>query len=347
MKLSQLGERRLIEAVRRRFLRDDPAVLIGIGDDAAVLRRSFARSARRDLLVATDALVEGVDFDLRYGSFHQVGFKALAANLSDIAAMGGAPRFFLVTLGLPGSLDLADLMDLYEGMTDLARVFGVRLIGGDLSAVRRRNLFISIAVLGEVGPGRAVPRSGARAGDWIFVTGTLGDSAAGLELAKALGRKTRRGGGLRDLDPWLSLFHRHFYPTPRLKEGRFFSERKIANSMIDLSDGLASDLRHLCEESGVGAELEAAALPLSPVLQAYARKAGGSPLRYALRGGEDFELLLTASPRQGGRLLKLVRKNKLRLSRIGRVLPRSRGIFMRDEAGRRRALPERGYEHFR
>ena len=343
MRLSQAGEGRAIETIRKRFYHPVPDLLRGIGEDTAVLRAASSRSGRRDLLLTTDVLVEGIDFDLRHGSFHQVGFKAVAANLSDIASMGGIPRFFLTTLGLPDTLELAQLEELYEGMDDLAREYRMRLIGGDLSSTRGP-LFVSLTVLGEAEHGRAVFRSGAKVGDWVFVTGSLGDSSAGLEMAKTLRRSSKRSGDLTGLLP---LLQRHFYPLPRIAEGRTFSAQDLASAMIDLSDGLASDLRHLCEESRVGAEVETTALPLSQSLLRYAKKVGRPPWDYALTGGEDFELLLTVSPSRLGGLEKVARQKKWGLTRIGRILPRSCGIRLRDGAGRLRPMTARGYEHFK
>jgi thiamine-monophosphate kinase len=337
-KLSQVGEREVIKHIRRRFAQEGQHLLTGIGDDTAVLKASaLGQTGAKDLLLTTDVLVEGVDFDLRYSSFHQVGFKAMAANLSDIAAMGGMPRFYLVTLGLSGDITLDQLNQLYEGMADMANDYKVSLIGGDTSATQD-GIFVGITVLGEVEEGRALVRSGARVGDHIFVTGTLGDAAAGLELAKT---------GALLAHAFLPLLQRQFYPTPRVEEGRLISTSGIASAMIDLSDGLASDLRHICEESKVGAVVEADTLPLSNALLEYARRARKDPLRYALTGGEDFELLFTVSEREKSYLLGLTRKKRLKLTKIGRILPKAFGIKLKDARGRVVSFPERGYEHFK
>lgn len=338
MKLFQVGERKIIEHIRRRFAQEGQRLFTGIGDDTAVLKAStLGPAGTKDLLWTTDVLVEGVDFDLRYCSFHQVGFKAMAANLSDIAAMGGVPRFYLVTLGLSGDITLDQLDQLYEGMTDLARDYKVRLIGGDTSATRG-GLFVGITVLGEVEKGRALVRSGARIGDHIFVTGTLGDAAAGLELAKTQALLAHT---------FLPLLQQQFYPIPRIEEGRLFSTHRTASAMIDLSDGLASDLRHICEESRVGAVVEAKAIPLSNALVEYAREVRKDPLRYALTGGEDFELLFTVPEERVSPLMRLGRQKRLRLSRIGKIMPRASGIKLKDDRGRLVPFPTRGYEHFK
>lgn len=340
MKLSRVGEIKAIESLRRRYPDQDAEILIGIGDDAAVWRPKLARSLGRDLLITTDALVEGVDFDQRTALWHQVGFKAMASNLSDLAAMGGQPRFFLVTLGFPAQTGLDQFHDLYDGMLDLARDFRVKLIGGDLSE-SRGGLFVNITLLGTAERGRAVLRSGAHVGDDLYVTGTLGDSAAGLECVQSLGKRHAPGGGRME---W-PLVHRHFYPQPRVAEGRWLSRHRVVSAMVDLSDGLSTDLRHLCQASRVGAEVELQALPVSGALQQHATRRGRRPLDYVLHGGEDFELLFTVPPSKSGELLR--RSRRFAWRRIGRILPRAKGIVIRNEKGRCRPLPAGGYEHFR
>ncbi len=345
MKLSQVGERKVIEYIRRRFGQDS-RYLTGIGDDTAILSSSTFAPGPKELLLTTDVLVEGVDFDLRYCPFHQVGFKAMAANLSDIAAMGGVPRFYLVTLGLTGNISLKQVDELYQGMADLACDYKVRLIGGDISSTREE-LFVGIMILGEVGKGRAVVRSGARAGDLIFVTGTLGDAAAGLELVRDSSRGSfKKWSNLQQRSMW-PLVQKQFYPIPRIEEGRLFSTRRIASAMIDLSDGLASDLRHICEESRVGAVVEAVSLPLSDALVEYAGKVRIDPFVYALTGGEDFELLFTVPERNVPHLTKLVQRKRLHLTQIGKILPRASGIKLKNARGKQVRFPARGYEHFK
>ncbi len=346
-KLSRLGERNLIRYILKRFDKRVRGLVTGIGDDAAVLRMPPLRGSRAvDLLVTTDVLVEGVDFDRRYCPFHQVGFKALAVNLSDIAAMGGTPRFFLVTLGLSADLSLDQVNELYEGMQELATDYQLQMIGGDVSATRG-GLFVNIMVLGEVQREKAVVRSGAKAGDHLFVTGTLGDASAGLEFARAHARGENAPMTLHlkkhSLYP---LLQRQFYPLPRVQEGGLLSSKRIATAMIDLSDGLATDLRHLCEESRVGALVELEAIPLSEALLQYSKQTGKDPVQYALTGGEDFELLFTVPERKMTTLVKLAKQHRFRIARIGRILSRASGIRLKDKHGRLLPFPERGYEHF-
>lgn len=343
MKLSQLGEQKVIETIRKRFASQGSGLLVGIGDDAAVLRPSTAQAKNKDQLLATDVLVEGVDFDLGTQTWHSIGFKALAVNLSDMAAMGGVARYYLATLGLPRDRHIEELEEIFEGMADLAQEFGVKLIGGDLSSVQAGGLFVSVTVMGEVERGRALVRSGAKAGDEIFVTGTLGDSAAGLHVTQALSCFPRRK---RPLKKWLPLIQRHFYPVPRLSAGQLMCKEKIPSAMIDLSDGLASDLRHLCQASNMGAEIEAQELPLSLEFLDYTKEQGLDPLALSLTGGEDFELLLTVPPRRVDALAKLAKNRRFALRRIGRILPRARGLRLKNQQGRLIPLPSKGYEHF-
>ncbi len=334
MRLRQLGEFALIERLRRRHPAGRTQVRLGIGDDAAVLRPSPGC----ELVVTSDMLVEGIDFDLSTGvSFDQIGYKSMAANLSDVAAMGARPVAFLVDLAAPGSTAVDAIEDFYRGLDRLARRHGLTLIGGDLSRSPQK-IFISLAVLGEVGIGRAVRRRGARIGDHLYVTGSLGDSRAGLQILKRR-RSKRPAGGFR-----AALLRRHLYPTVRLPLGRLLGERGWARCMIDLSDGLASDLRHLCEAGRVGARLELDRLPISPSLRAYA---GRSAAEFALKGGEDFELLFSVAPKNSAAVRRAGKRLGVRLTCIGRIVSRKRGIALVHGSGRVEPLLARGYEHFK
>jgi thiamine-monophosphate kinase len=283
-------------------------------------------------------LVEAVDFNRAYSSFRQIGYKALAVNLSDIAAMGGRPVAFLVGLAAPGRTLVRVVDEIYRGMLTLARRYDVALIGGDVSAARR-GITISVMVLGTVEHGNAVTRSGAKSGDRIYVTGTLGDSRAGLEILKK-----RRRLKPSAMNPY--LVHRHFSPTPRIEFGRLLSRRRWATAMIDLSDGLASDLRHLCEASRVGARLEWNRFPVSPALAAYARRLNRSAADYALRGGEDFELLFTVNRARVAEVEGAAKRMALAVTPIGTVVSKGLGITLIGKESREIPLTVRGYEHF-
>ncbi|MEW6683611.1 MAG: thiamine-phosphate kinase [Nitrospirota bacterium] len=333
--LGRLGEFGLIDRLVRLCPTTSPRLRIGVGDDAAVL----TSQAGTDLLVTTDVLVEGVDFKRLVWPFERLGEKALVVNLSDIAAMGGRPVAFFVALSLPALARVRDAEALYRGLGRAARRYGVVLAGGDVSAAPCWS--IAVTVIGEVPRGRALTRSGARPGDLLCVTGTLGDSAAGLDL---LGRGQRVPRGLAQTHArW--LIDRHQRPTPRLEIGTRLAQQRLATSAIDLSDGLAADVRRLCEASGLGVEIDLTALPLSAALRAHATVARREATNYALGGGEDFELLVTVPPRQLGRAKRLVATDAP-LTVIGRVTPARRGLAVIDAKGRR-PLPRIGYEHFR
>ncbi len=331
--LDTIGEFGLIHRIRqiqRRLPTATSPVILGIGDDAAAIRPSPGHL----LLVTTDLIAEHVDFERRWAPFEAVGYRALAAAASDIAAMGGRARYYLAALGLPRDMNVRDVEALYRGMARLARPAGLRLIGGDTSA-SRSGLILNVIVIGEARPARLVARAGARPGDLLYVTGTLGDAAAGLALLKAGGRLSQ--------DP--SLIAGFLYPRPRLREGRLLATQRLATAMIDVSDGLAQDLGHLCEESGVGAEVVASDVPLSTAVRRAADRARRDPLTWALRGGEDYELLFTARPANETRVRRAAKSHGLAVTHIGRIT--RRGLIMIDRRGRRRRLAAQGYEHFR
>ncbi len=333
--LQRLGEFGLIDRLTKLCPTTAPCLRVGVGDDAAVL----AARPGTELLVTTDVLVEGVDFNLSVWPFERLGEKALIVNLSDIAAMGGRPVAFFVALSLPERARVRDAEALYRGLGRASRRYGVVLAGGDVSAAPCWS--IAVTVIGEVDRGRALTRSGARPGDLLCVTGTLGDSVAGLSL---LSRETRSPRGLaRSHARW--LIDRHQRPAPRLLIGERLAAQCLATAAIDLSDGLAADVRRLCEASKVGVEIDLGTLPLSNALRAYATALRRDPVMYALGGGEDFELLVTV-PLQRFRRAQRLATGDVPLTVIGRVTPTRRGLAVIDAKGQRRPLPRLGYEHF-
>lgn len=339
MKISDLGEFGLIERIRRTAAHDAKRVKVGIGDDAAAL----ALAPSSTLLATTDMLLEGVHFDLGTSDLASLGWKSAAVNLSDIAAMGGAPRFCLTGLGIPASLSAEDIAKLYRGMNACLKRYRTALAGGD-TCRSRAGLVISVTLLGEAAKGGVVTRSGARPGDLLFVTGTLGDSAAGLELLRTRGKghpRLNRSGtrGARVQGTAKRLIEKHLRPVPRVSEGLRLAG--IASAMIDVSDGLSSDLAHLCEESGVGAEVFADRVPLSKELRSVRGLLTWPAIEYALSGGEDYELLFTVPRAKLGRL----RSMKVGAAEIGRIT-RGRGVML-VENGRKAPLRPSGYDHFR
>ena len=357
MELRRLGEWGLIHRIQKKFsFHAHRNTVLGMGDDAAVIQVSSGKY----LLLTTDLLVEGVDFDLAYSSYEQIGYKALAANLSDIAAMGGSARFFLVSLAVPSSTPVQAVDRIYGGMRRLAKRFDVALIGGDTSS-STHGIFLNLMVVGEIEPSRLVRRSGARVGDRIFVTGSLGSSRAGLEILRSQAKwhklqvtghrphvKTKITGKLATLDVQrATLVKHHLYPTPRLREGGLIAARGFATAMMDLSDGLASDLHRICESSRVGALIDLASLPVSSSLEKYARQRQKLPSEYALAGGEDFELLFTVPPAWSKKLVQLQKRERIKITQIGQIRPRHEKILLVAPDGKTTTLTAKGYEHFR
>lgn len=319
-------------------------IISGIGDDAAV----FHQSSDRDLVISTDLLVESVDFHREATPPRLLGHKALAVSLSDVAAMGARPLWALVSIGLPESAWASDFKEeFFAGYFALADRFGVTLTGGDIS--QSQNVVIDSIVVGEVNKGRAVLRSTAKPGDQIFVTGTLGGAAAGLKLielgARLSGSLASEGGHNRDSEAQAidSLLLRQLRPEPRVGWGIVLGEEQLATSMIDISDGLSSDLHHLCDDSKMGATIDAASLPLDENAVQLCGRRALDPLELALHGGEDFELLFTVGPENVTRLA--TRVDGVSISRIGEVTAQT-GIIQVREQNHVWKLQPQGFSHF-
>ncbi|MEK6529154.1 MAG: thiamine-phosphate kinase, partial [Nitrospirota bacterium] len=268
--LGTIGEFGLIKRLRTRHADSSPEILKGIGDDAAAVKIKSQIT-----LITTDMLLEGIHFNLSFTTFYQLGYKTLAVNISDILAMGGKPRYFLLGLGLPATYLARDIDELYSGIMKLAKKFKVAVIGGDTCA-SGKGLVLSGTLLGEANG--IITRSGARPGDAIFVTDSLGDSAMGLELLKKLKIKNPRprlsGTNLEALSPDIrTLIKKHLMPEPRA-----LKKTSGITSMIDVSDGLLIDLSHICDESNAGALIYIDKIPISKGLALAAKKMGADPL---------------------------------------------------------------------
>jgi thiamine-monophosphate kinase len=333
MKITALGEFGLIERFAPPFRKGLGRGIVGIGDDCAVI--PWKRD--RVLLVTTDLLVEGVHFLRRRIAPEDLGAKALAVNLSDIAAMGGTPASAFLSLGLPSDIEVAWTDRFFRGLGRLAVRAKVRLLGGDTTR-SERDIIINIAVFGSGRPSRIKFRSTARPGDVIAVTGTLGDSAAGLRLL--LGD---RGSGRDER----TLIAAHVRPRPQLEEGRWLAGQAAVRALIDVSDGIDSDLRRIAEASGCGAVVELEHLPLSPSFVVVCRRQGWDPLECAAAGGEDYCLLATIAARSFPSIaVRFARRFKRPLFPIGRIAERRRGFAYRLH-GRDKVLAYRGFDHFR
>ena len=338
MKLKELGEFGLIDLFRKKFPARGKRIVLGLGDDCAVLKSS----PKNLLLFTTDSLMEKVHFDLACFTWEDVGIKAMSANVSDIAAMGGLPLASVVSLGLPKKMEVLDTLNLYSGMDKMARKFGFSIVGGDIFLSDK--VVISVALLGEVEPKFLLKRSGAKIGDLICVTGDLGESQAGLELlqryAKHLDDKKGKSTPGRSFGK--QTFNKHLSPTPRLTESRELVRKLKINSMIDISDGLLGDLYHILEESRVGARLFEDKIPISKKVLKLSSLLKQKPLDYALYSGEEYELLFTVDSKDSNSLMNL----KTKVSVIGEITDKALRMEMVDRNKKVRVLEKRGYVHF-
>ncbi len=321
-----------------------PGVRVDIGDDAAVL----TVNADEDLVLTTDTMVEGVHFLPETMDWSDVGYKAVAASVSDVAAMGGRARHVVLAIAIPEHVELASLEALYEGVADVCADTGCRLVGGDVVGTSGP-FVVTSTVQGVVPVGKAVRRSGARPGDIVFVTGTVGDSGAGLALQHPTVSQTAAN---RTMPPYVpadeayTLRQRHRRPRPQVEAGPILLEGG-ATSLDDISDGLASELNEIAKSSGVRLRVEAARVPLSPAVQNFARGRREDPLAYAWYGGEDYQLVGTAPPFAFARILARFDGLGVRITQIGRVEPGDGEVVAVLPSGIIDLLEPRGYNHFK
>jgi thiamine-monophosphate kinase len=345
--VAELGERALIARITAR-LPLAPWVLVGPGDDAAVVEPE----PRMAEALTTDAFVEGVHFDRRFCPPDAIGHKALAVNLSDLAAMGASPRAALLSLLLPADLPVSDLDAMLDGMLALAARHRVAIVGGNIArspapAPGRGHapLVIDVTATGTVAPRRVLTRAGARPGDDVYVTGTIGAGAVGLHtfLDSVAGRPVT--GGVGESTGWADAQARYLRPEPRVRAGLMLSRNRAASACIDLSDGLADGVRQIAAASGVGLVIDAAALPVDETAGRWYAAGGVDMLDAVLAGGDDYELLFTSRRSQRGRLREARRAmGGLTVTRIGAVT-RDPRIALQTATGPRE-FPE-GFAHFR
>jgi len=336
MNIEQLGEFGLIERIRAALPPHGTGVIVGVGDDVAVLEGS----SQSVWLATCDVQVEGAHFLREAIPPRSLGRKSLAINLSDIASAGGTPRYALVSLGLPGGLEVGFIDELYAGLREQGSEFGVDIVGGNISR-SRLGIFIDVFLLGETIRENVVLRSGAAMGDLVMLTGSVGDAAAGVALL---------------LDPALTASadytatarRRRDCPTPRVREGALIGSLRQASAMIDVSDGIAGDLGHICEKSGVSVRVHAARLPVSPNNRALARSARGDEWHFALHGGEDYELLFTAPPGRAERLAeRITAETGTPVSFIGEITAGGEPAELVLPDGSVTPLEESGWDHFK
>ncbi len=333
MKLKDIGEFGFIDRVKPLCLVEEKGIIKAIGDDCAVYEKegSFAG------LLTTDMLVENVHFLRDKISPFDLGYKAMAVNLSDIAAMGGKPLNAFLSIAVPETITIEFLDALYEGMMSLGRKFKVNVLGGDTTG-SKRDLVLNIALTGEAERSRVMYRSGARPGDRIYVNGFLGESAAGLDILLR--------GGTWEEPVKKHLINAHIRPGVCIEEGIFLAGTGDVTACIDVSDGLSSDLAHICRQSGSGALLYEKSLPVSEELKAFARTAGKNPVDIVLSGGEDYKLLFTVRENAARDLEKSFQERfGYPLFRLGEMR-KGRDIGIKDESGMERQVLTTGWDHF-
>ncbi len=333
MKVSELGEFGLIRLISGIIDKTkDPKdtswqkLLIGIGDDAAAWKCDGSAQ-----LATTDSLIQDIHFDLNFYTWEELGWKSLAVNLSDIAAMGGAPQYTLVSLALPGEMETDCISRLYHGMVEVGNQFGVAIVGGNISSANK--VMINITVLGTLKGKNALARSAARVGDQIAITGYTGLAAAGLRMLRQnlnFDKETSR-----------LLREAHLKPVPRVKEGQALLRHGVRDA-IDISDGLIADLSHICEASKVSARIRQDLVPIHPSLQTYFKK---DCQQLALSGGEDYELLFTATSRVIERVRKVLSCPVTVIGEITEGTPAQ--VKLVDAAGKSVPLQQAGWEHFK
>jgi thiamine-monophosphate kinase len=358
--VSELGERALLARIQARLStagRRRASLVIGIGDDAAVV----APTRNAYTVLTTDAHVEGVHFDWRFSTAADVGYRALAVNLSDLAAMGATPAWALLSLVLPGSLPVGDVDAMVEAGAELGQQFGCEVIGGNLTR-SPGPLVVDITAVGEVRPRRVLTRSGGQPGDELWVSGSIGAAAAGLEMLRSgvmPGLKPVPAGQHRAEDPGISpggtspgpglspgiCIARYQRPEPRVRLGLAMAQARAARAAMDLSDGLSDAAHQLAEASGCGVEVDGDPLPIDPAARAWWEARGQDPVLRAMSGGDDYELLFAVPRTWGGRLRHArSRVAEPALTRIG-VLTKDPGARVLLRNGARETLP-RGFEHF-
>ncbi len=324
-----MDEFSLIAKIRDKLAEKNDRVRVGIGDDAAVLV-----PPKGNLLTTTDCLVESVHFDLKFSSPEELGQKALAVNLSDIAAMGGTPLYALVSLGIRNGISEEFILNMYDGIKRMADRFQVAVVGGNITQ-SPGHFFVDITVIGEAES--YWTRSGAREGDRVAVTGRLGGSACGLRLLQ------EKGTGVRN--QFADLVDSHLAPIPCLREAKLLMGLDAVTSAIDISDGLSSELHHLAQSSDLGFEIEAAKIPFASKLKEACKLLGADPMEFALHGGEEYQLLLTMKPEKWEESLEVLRKAGAELTEIGKCTSLTRSVILVDSLGKKLPLQPKGWNH--
>jgi thiamine-monophosphate kinase len=327
--IRKIGEFGLIKLIERTLFspKKQSGLVIGIGDDAAV----FETARGKWNVITVDAMAEGVHFDLRYTDFQKLGWKAMTSNLSDLAAMGAEPKWALINLTIPNKIKVEDIRQLYRGISGCGKKFHIRVIGGNITRARKE-FVISITALGEIRKNEILTRRGAKIGDVIAVTGDLGASHAGLRILQNKLRPSINGRAVR----------KHLTPEPRTNWIQLLKRSGVKiHTCIDISDGLTSDLKHVCDASRVGAEIYWEWLPIHSITKKVSASLGEGVTGYALNGGEEYELLMTLESSQFEKAKKILGK---RITAIGRINASRQITLIRNE--KRTTLLAKGFKHF-
>ncbi|MDD4169382.1 MAG: thiamine-phosphate kinase [Desulfotomaculaceae bacterium] len=328
MEINKLGEEKIIDLINSKVSTPNSSIVAGIGDDAAVID-----TGNRYEIITTDMLIEKVHFNLSFTDAYHLGRKSLAINLSDIAAMGGEPLYYLVAISLPGHTKVQFVEEFYQGMQDLALTHGAHLIGGDTVGAEDK-IAISVTVTGQVKKDEVIFRHGASPGDLVYVSGFLGDSAAGLKVML----KGLRGRLAPEIESY--LIKRHVDPEPRLHLGRQLAVNRLASALNDISDGLVKKLWEIALSSQVLIQIDPETIPISDQLGRFSRQLNISPIDLALHGGEDYELLFTVPPEQEA----LLYKHQLPVKKIGQVIAKAEQGEVYQQDGH--LLSDEGFKHF-
>jgi len=333
MKVSDVGEFGLIDLIKGDTIFNPKEVVVGIGDDTAVLKHP----ADKWLLATTDMMIENVHFILRPDNAEQIGYRAMAANVSDIAAMGGRPTHAMISIGVRPEMEVSLVERIYKGLKACSKRYGANIVGGD-TVSSPENLVINVALLGSVESGKCLMRSGARPGDLVLVTGYLGDSSAGLDLLLGEYKVSE------EIKKY--LLDRHYYPSPRVNEVAVAKKSGLITAADDISDGLGSEIHEISSASGVGAVIWFDALPVTKAAIEITKWTKKDLTEYALFGGEDFEIVMTVDPADAESVAKAIEiETGTKATIVGEIVEKSHGIMLfRDN--KLQELHKRGYNHF-
>ncbi len=334
--VNELGEFGLIEHLTQSFERKNKSTIKGIGDDAAVIKNGNFLT-----VISTDMLVEGIHFDLAYTPLRYLGYKSVIVNLSDIYAMNAQPKQITVSLALSNRFSVEALEELYQGIREACELYQVDLVGGDTTS-SPKGLYISVTAIGQGEPDKLSYRNGAKIGDLLCITGNVGAAYLGLQILEREKQIFQQTGAQPDFEEQQYLIERQLKPEARKDMIELFAKNQLVpTAMIDVSDGVASEIFHICKQSGVGAYIEESGVPIHPNAQEMAIKFGLDPITCALSGGEDYELLFAINPKDLDKVKYLPD-----IYIMGEIVAPSDGIKLHTKGGQIHPLKAQGWKHF-